>query len=31
MRAAAVDQLIQEGYVLEQDRASLSAGILGEP
>ncbi len=31
MRAAAVDRLIQEGYVLEQDRASLSAGILGEP
>jgi hypothetical protein len=31
MRAAAVDELIRQGYVLEQDRASLSAGILGEP
>ena len=31
MRAGAVDQLIHQGYVLEQDRASLSAGILGEP
>lgn len=31
MRAAAVDQLIRQGYVLEQDRASLSAGTLGEP
>jgi len=31
MRSAAVDELIRQGYVLEQDRASLSAGILGEP
>src|SRR5262249_40057796 len=31
MRAAAVGLLIQQRYVLEQDRASLSAGTLGEP
>ncbi len=31
LREAAVDELIQQGYVLEQDRASLSAGTLGEP
>jgi hypothetical protein len=31
MRGAAVDELIQQRYVLEQDRASLSAGTLGEP
>jgi len=29
--SGAVDQLIRQGYVLEQDRASLSAGTLGEP
>jgi hypothetical protein len=31
MRAAAVDELIRDRYALEQDRASLSAGTLGEP
>jgi len=31
MRAAAVDELIRDRYVLERDRASLSAGTLGEP
>jgi hypothetical protein len=30
-RAAAVDELIRHRYVLEQDRASLSAGTLGDP
>ena len=31
LRAAAVDALIQLRFVLEQDRSSLSAGILGVP
>lgn len=31
LRSAAVDALIEQRYVLERDRASLSAGTLGQP